>query len=112
MECFDLIWTAMILDDELTKCRAVNEMDQIDQARFKKIFEEGITRFKEIIYSNVPRARQALRKLLDAKIMFIPDPNYRTYRFEEELRIGAFLKPIDNTAVISQVSPTGFEPVL
>ncbi len=64
--------------------------------------------FKDLIYSDVPRARQALRSLLKGPIEFVPvqENSQKTYVLKGETRLGALL---DQT-YIAMASPRGFEP--
>ena len=73
-------------------------------------FRERRGRFDELLLSDVPLARQALRKLLAGRIEFHPEerdgkPTYR-------LRWALTLKPSIDEGYIGVASPRGFEPRL
>jgi len=86
------------LENELNQHRAVKDTDEVGAKRMIKDLEYGMTRFREILLSDVPTARQGLRKLLDGPIIFSPTESRgrKFYSFRGNLRLGALLQPIEN----------------
>ncbi len=74
--------------------------DEVDNKQLEKMFGE-------LINDNVPRARQALRKLLEGPIWVKPEDG-KGYAFRGETKLGALLPP----DYVTLASPRGFEPLL
>ena len=97
-----------VLDHELGQWQAV-PTDELDPKRLRKALAERIGKFRELMRSDAPIARQALRKLLLPKsLRFFPDvaEGRKTMRFEAKTTAGALLDP----RYIEMASPRGFEP--
>lgn len=97
------------LDTELERLGTAGTGNELDHIRLRKALEGRIGRFKELVCSDVPLARQALRKLLVEPIEFRPVVlnGRKTYSFEGKTRIGALLDP----GYIAMASPRGVEPL-
>ncbi|MEW8051322.1 MAG: recombinase family protein [Candidatus Thiodiazotropha sp.] len=95
---------------ELGQLDTANTGNELDRKRLRNALEDRIGRFKGLVYSDVPLARQALRKLLVEPIEFRPVVlnGRKTYSFEGKTRIGALLDP----GYIAMASPRGVEPLL
>ncbi len=96
------------LDRELAQWRA-GPTDELDPKRLRKAVAARIGQFREMMRSDTPIARQALRKLLVPKsLRFFPvmAEGRRTLRFEAQTTAGALLDP----RYIEMASPGGFEP--
>ena len=97
------------LEDELTAKRAQVERfgaeapSEMDLKRLKRAAYERLGRFKDLVYADVPLARQALRKLLAGHIVCTPEG-----RMRGETMVGPLFGPID----LAVASPRGFEPLL
>ncbi len=88
-----------------------------DLRRIEKKLQEGIGRFRELMAGDIPRARQAIRKLLAEPLTFIPVvvEGRKTYTFEGRMRIGPLFsgeEQAEDAGDMELASPTGFEPVL
>jgi len=81
-----------------------------DIRALRDAFRERLSRFRELLYADVPVARQALRKLVDGRIEFVPveRDGARTHDLRWNVRIGALVAP----GYQSVASPRGFEPRL
>jgi site-specific DNA recombinase len=79
-----------------------------DIRALREAFRERLSRFRELIYADVPVARQALRKLVDGRIQFVPveRDGARTHDLRWNVRVGALAAP----GYQSVASPRGFEP--
>ena len=66
-----------------------------------------MARFKDLVYSDVPKSRQALRKLLHGPIRYIPGKG-KAYELRGKTQLGALLPPTS----VTLASPRGFEPLL
>ncbi len=99
------------IEQELGVFRPV-ELSEFDERRMRKACKEQMGRFKDLIYSNVPLARQALRKLLAGPIYFAPvvrlEDRRRTFHFEGNVDAG----PLLDRTLTTLASPRGFEPLL
>jgi site-specific DNA recombinase len=107
-----------VLSEIMKRERQIEELEQqlatyrIEEPRelevpLKRDLREHLRRFRDLIYSDVTLARQALRTLLAGPIRFIPvEP--KSWRVEGETQLGALLPPTR----ISMASPRGFEPLL
>ncbi len=84
---------------------------ELDQRRMKKQLREQVGRFDELIHSDVPIARQALRKLMAGPIAFSPQvrDGRKGYELKWETKIGVLLC---TPTYIGVASPRGFEPRL
>jgi len=76
---------------------------ELDLRRLKKAAHERIARFKDLLYSDVPLARQALRKLLLEPITFAPQGE-KGFVISGKLSAG----PIFSVG-LAVASPWGFE---
>jgi len=81
---------------------------ELEIARTKRAFRAGLDQFNDLLRSDVPLTRQALRKLLDGRIQFLPEQRggERAYHLRWALR----LKPLIDERYIGVASPRGFEP--
>ena len=71
---------------------------ELEMARTKRAFRERLDQFDALLQSNVPLARQALRKLLDGRIHSIPTQYKREHGYQ--LHWNLRLKPlIDGTYI-------------
>jgi len=61
---------------------------KLDDKRLRKEMRERMTRFTELMHDNVPKARQALRKLLNGPVKLTPvvKDGRKTYQLEGERR--------------------------
>jgi uncharacterized membrane protein YccC len=82
----------------------------LDDRRLEELLSTQIGRFNELMTSDVPKARQALRSLLSGPILCKPDTidGKRTLVFRGETNLGTLLQP----TFITLASPRGFEPRL
>ncbi len=84
-----------------------DELNELDERRTWKACQKRMGRFKDLIYSNVPLARQALRKLLPGPIYFAPmarlEDHRKTFRFDFNVDAG----PLLNRTLTTLASPTG-----
>jgi hypothetical protein len=89
----------------------MEQPSELDQRRTKKQLREQIGKFDELIHSDVPIARQALRKLLAGPIAFSPvvRDGRKGYELEWNTKIGALLP---HPTYIGVASPRGFEAVI
>ena len=87
---------------------AVAVPDGASLRRIKQDLYASMGRFKDLMNSDVPRARQALSHLLKGPIEFLPaqEGGRKTYVLKGETKVGALL---DQT-YIAVASPRGFEP--
>ncbi len=80
------------LENELTayQTRTVTELDQ---RRLRKVLRERAGRFNDLMHSDVPKARQALNKLLDGRIVFTPmvSNGRKSYKFAGRTKVGTLL---------------------
>ncbi len=77
---------------------------ELDRARLRKALRQRLNEFDDLIYSDIPLARQALRKLLDGPITFEAAPE--GYLLKGRTRIGALLPK----GYIEMVPRKGLEP--
>ena len=85
--------------------------DELDVPRLKKALRDRLSRFKDLIYSDIPLARQGLRKLLGGEPMRISPVTRngrRTLAFEGVVPVGMLL----GDGYLEVASPRGFEPLL
>ena len=105
---------------ELQRSIAANEQElatlgtalptELELARIKRGFRNRLDQFNELLDSDVPLARQALRKLLDGHIRFEPEQRGKQYAYHS--RWSMRIKPLMDEAYIAVASPRGFEPRL
>ena len=83
---------------------SASEPTELDLRRLRKSFGERIGRFDELLVSDVPLARQALRKLIPEGIRFIPEERdgVRAYR----LQWGISATPLIEGGYIASQSPS------
>ena len=98
------------LEKELREL-AAHAPDELDMRRLRKAVEAHAAKFKDLLRGDVPRARQALRKLLVGKLRFTPvlQAGRKSYTFEGQTRVGPLLV---TQGYIEVASPGGFEPPL
>lgn len=100
----------MAIEQELAAFSVPTELSEFDERRLRKACQEQMGRFKDLIYSNVPLARQALRKLLAGPIYFAPvvrlEDRRRTFHFEGNVDAG----PLLDRTLTTLASPRGFVP--
>ena len=89
----------------------MEQPSELDQRRIKKQLREQVGKFDELIHSDVPIARQALRKLMAGPIAFSPvlRDGRKGYALKWETKIGVLLS---TPTYIGVASPRGFEPRL
>ncbi len=94
-----------ILEKEQAELEVVAVPVEMDTARLRKALIAKMGRFKELVYGDVPVARQALRKLLAEPIQFTPvtRDGRKTYSFKGITRLGVLLEP----GYIELASPRG-----
>jgi DNA invertase Pin-like site-specific DNA recombinase len=78
-----------------------------DERRLKQRLYAKIGRFSELMYSEVPKARQALCRLLNGPILCKPETidGQRTLVFRGETNLGTLLEP----TFITMATPRGFD---
>ena len=83
---------------------------ELDMRRIRKGLRERISRFRDLIRTDIPVARQALRKLLAEPLVFSPVvvDGRKTLKFEGKTSAGVLIDSGD----IEVASPRGFEPLL
>ena len=83
---------------------------ELEVRRTKKELRDLMGRLTDVFHSNVPLARQALRKLLDGRIQFVPVTRNerKLYDLRCQLRVSGLLPP----GYKAVASPRGFEPLL
>ena len=98
------------LKGELARIPHRLRYDARELGSLKAAMRERMTKFQELMHSDVSLARQALRKLLSGPIKCIPVMRYgkKSYAFKGETRLGALL----STPSVTLASPRGFEPRL
>ncbi len=84
--------------------RRIEPPSELDRARLRKMLRERLGEFDDLICSEVPLARQALRKLLDGPITF--EPSARGYLLRGRTKVGALI-PKDYIGVVPR---KGLEP--
>jgi hypothetical protein len=65
-----------------------------DLRRMRRLLEDGLGRFGEVLASDHVAARQALGSILEGKVRLTPvgvRPDIRTYRFEANLPLGRII---------------------
>jgi len=85
------------IEKELTRLEAVPALARVDLTKFEREIEEQLGRFEELLKGNVPRARQALKKLLAKEVTFTPiqlENGKRSFEFRGELSYGAILREV------------------
>ena len=95
-----------LLEKELAECDLPVEMTELDTKRLQKDLRGRMDQFGDLLHDNVPRARQALDKLLDGPIWV--KPRASGYELKGQTRLGALLPPTS----VTLASPRGFEPLL
>jgi site-specific DNA recombinase len=90
-----------------------------DLDRLKASLRSRLAQFKELIRADVPKARQALRKLLKEPLAFKPMGD-GGYSIRGEMQVGALLaqaaapqnknRPFSEPVYVGMASPRGFEP--
>jgi DNA invertase Pin-like site-specific DNA recombinase len=94
------------LKADLTRFAAQPALAELDRARLQRELKARISQFRSLLRDNVPRARQALGKLLDGPIWVTPTID--GYTFRGNTRVGALLPATS----VRGASPRGFEPLL
>lgn len=82
------------IDADLAALEAAPKVAALDIKRLQREVEATLPRFADLLRANVPRARQALKKLLPAPLEFAPvdaGNGKRAYRFRGELTFGPIL---------------------
>ena len=94
---------------ELEQIETVNK-EIWDQQRIEKLLQEGMRTLNNLLQSDVPSARRALKSLLGSAIRCKPviRDGKKTLALEGETKLGSFLPP----SYINVASPRGFEPLL
>lgn len=85
----------MEIDAELARLTAAPTLGVLELKRLEREIEGELARFADLLRGNVPRARQALKKLLVDRVEFTPvqERNGKgTYAFKGELHYGALLR--------------------
>jgi hypothetical protein len=80
----------------------------LNMAQLKARIREKSEEWRALLRKHAPIARQIVRKLVDGRIVFTPDPEARRYRFTMPGTLGNFFSGI---VPLAMASPTGFEPV-
>ena len=83
------------IDQELGRLAAAPALERLDVSEFEEGIADQLSRFSDLLRGNVPRARQALKKLLADRVEFAPavlENGDRTYAFKGELSYGAVLR--------------------
>ena len=88
---------------------AVEEPTELEERRLRKGFRERLAQLDGLLHSDVPLARQALRKVIDGRIEFRPTErgDERGYHLRWSLVTTALMD-----GYIAMASPGGFEPPL
>ncbi len=96
-----------LLQDEHSELEHTKQVLKLNDKRLRKEMRDRMARFSELMHDNVPRARQALRKLLNGPVNLTPmiKDGRKTYSFEGETTVGPLLPP----ELIRMASPRGFE---
>jgi DNA invertase Pin-like site-specific DNA recombinase len=97
------------IDAELARLAAAPALGDLDLMRIERDVAAQLERFADVLKGNVPRARQALKKLLVDRVRFNPielGNGKRTYAFEGELAYGAVVRE----AVYMGSAPLGPPP--
>ncbi len=79
---------------------------EMDLRRVKNALTERMSMFKELIHSDIPRARQALRKLINGHIIVSPNDG-KGVTFEGNTQLGSLIDP----SYIEHASPRGCTPI-
>ena len=83
------------IEAEAARLQAAPALAAVDWGRLEGAVAMQLTRFGDLLQGNVPRARQALKKLLVDQVVFTPVADAggrRTYAFRGELAYGAVLQ--------------------
>ena len=79
-----------LLERHLAEFETPVELTDFDDKRLERDLRERLERFDELLADNVPRGRQALRKLLNGPIWMKPSGE-KGYVLRGETRVGALL---------------------
>lgn len=85
------------IEAELARLAAVPALGALDLKRIEQDVAGQLSHFADLLKGNVPRARQALKKLLADRLVFTPvetGNGKRTYAFTGELTYGAVLRDL------------------
>jgi len=82
---------------------SIEEPTELELRRLRKAFRERIGKFDELLLSDVPRARQALRKLIPGQIQFLPEEREGAPQYH--LRWALSVKPLIDGGYIGVASP-------
>lgn len=85
------------IDTEVARLETAPSLTAMDLKRLEREVESDLTRFADLLRGNVPRARQALKKLLVDRVTFTPiraENGRQTYAFAGELSYGALLRGV------------------
>ena len=85
------------IEGELARLAAAPALGNLDLDRIERDIAGQLSRFGELLKGNVPRARQALKKLLVDRLVFTPtevNGGRPTYAFRGELSYGAILREL------------------
>ena len=83
------------IEAELARRQAAPVLGTLDLTQLEQEVGEQLGRFAALLRGNIPRARQALKKLLVDRVDFSPvdsGTGRKTYRFRGELNYGAVLQ--------------------
>ncbi len=85
------------IERELVRLAAIPSLEALGSAHVEDAVAEQLSRFTDLLRGNVPRARQALKKLLVDKVLFTPidiGSSRQTYEFKGELSYGAIVREV------------------
>jgi len=100
----------MAIDAELAHLAAAPSLGVSELKRLEREVEGELARFADLLKGNVPRARQALKKLLVDRVEFTPakrGSGKNTYAFKGELSYGALLRGAIYTDKMPLGTPSG-----
>lgn len=83
------------IDAELARLAAAPVLAHLDVSEFEEAIAAQLSRFGDLMRGNIPRARQALKKLLVDRVVFTPavlENGDRTFAFKGDLTYGAVLR--------------------
>ncbi len=87
------------LESEMARYSIPSQVDDLQLRRLKKKAVEKMKKFNDLMYSDVPKARQALRKLLKddegkfSPIMFFPEmkEGVKVFKLQVNMAVGSLL---------------------
>ena len=85
------------IETEVARLETAPNLTVLDLKRLEREVEAELARFADLLRGNVPRARQALKKLLVDRVTFTPirtKNGRQTYAFTGELSYGALLRGV------------------